>query len=82
MTGEEYLKEGVDLTVFDLKKITYEDLEQLVLDSFNDGIHKGKTLPIDSVSKSLLTCKCGNKVNDLNNGLCYPCWDKEYEASK
>lgn len=37
-------------------------------------------LPI--VRKSLLTCKCGEKVKDLNNGLCYPCWNKEYEASK
>ena len=26
--AEKYLKEGVDLTVFDLKTITYEDLEQ------------------------------------------------------
>ena len=37
-------------------------------------------LPI--VSKPLLTCKCGEKVKDLNDGLCYPCWNEKHEASK
>lgn len=27
------------------------------------------------VSEPKLTCKCGEKTHDLNNGLCYPCWD-------
>lgn len=27
------------------------------------------------VSKPKLTCKCGRKTHNLNNGLCYPCWD-------
>lgn len=40
-------------------------------------------LRIANVSKSLLTCcKCDNKVKDLNDGLCYPCWNQRYEASK
>lgn len=39
-------------------------------------------LRIANVSKSLLTCKCGNKVQDLNDGLCFPCWNERYEASK
>jgi hypothetical protein len=39
-------------------------------------------LRIANVSKSLLTCKCGKQVRDLNNGLCYPCWNERYEASK
>ena len=37
--AEKYLEEGVDLTVFDLSKITFEDLEQLVLDTYNDAYH-------------------------------------------
>lgn len=37
-------------------------------------------LPI--VSKSFLTCKCGKQVKDLNNRLCFPCWNERYEASK
>ena len=44
--------------------------------------YEAEQLRIANISKSLLTCKCGNKVNDLNNGLCYPCWNKKYEASK
>ncbi len=39
-------------------------------------------LRIANVGKSLLTCKCENKVQDLNDGLCFPCWNERYEASK
>jgi len=49
---------------------------QKIIDAYDEQLR------IANVSKSLLTYKCGNKVNDLNNGLCYPCWNKEYEASK
>ena len=52
-----------------------------IIAKFMESYHT-EQLRIANVSKSLLTCKCGNKVKDLNDGLCYPCWNERYEASK
>ena len=38
--AKKYLRDGVDLTVFDLKKITISDLEGLVLDTYNDAYYE------------------------------------------
>ena len=49
---------------------------QRIIDAYDEQLR------IANVGKSLLTCKCGNKVQDLSGGLCFPCWNKRYEASK
>lgn len=36
---KKYLDDGVDLWVFDLNKITIGDLEQLVMDTYNDAFY-------------------------------------------
>lgn len=41
-----------------------------------------KQLQAFYISKSLLLCKCGERVKDLNDGLCYSCWNERHEASK
>ena len=61
--AEKYLKEGVDLTVFDLKEITFEDLEQLVLDTYNDAYYETvKKFNISGVLRSF-----GKRAINLKN---------------
>ena len=76
--AEKYLKEGVDLTIFNLKEITFEDLEQLVLDTYNDAYHETvKNLALSGVGNPLkdekrptfeFWCDVNNIVNDYD---CY-----------
>ena len=56
--------------------------EEQYLEALNIIEAYEEQLRIANVSKSLLTCKCGKQVKDLNDGLCYPCWNERYEASK
>lgn len=58
---KKYLDEGVDLYVFDLKKITIEDLEQLVMDTYNDAYYQKEN---DLSFKNWL-----QDVTVYNNGL-------------
>ena len=79
--AEKYLKEGVDLTVFNLKEITFEDLEQLVLDTYNDAYHETvKNLSLSGVVKSFYCHdKTGGDCNTLGYKQCEQCKEHELE---
>ena len=66
-----------------IKKLKNMITEKQYLEALNIIEAYEEQLRIANVSKSLLTCcKCGEQVKDLNDGLCYPCWNERYEASK